>query len=448
MILGSDCRARVEEASADIRAQQLMQELIALDAQWQQETKNSVKSIASLLNTLFQTGQAKIVNQRLEVTKATLGSVKQLFEKPDALQHSLKKLDAEKDELIRETAESPEIAKSNAQLSQLFQKVATQYSKVIAVWGYAHFVVGKELFKRLDQAKISYVILMPNAAFQQRIQKEREWQLGEFATLTLPLATVNWDNGVKRQVKTASFPLAEECCGEFVPAIRQVLRKETKRQSHPLIFNPQQLFKDILCDHYTLPENTPIHFNVVPLADFLAIADCERTRTKLEHDALVRNICNILSLALLLNQKKLSYFGTEGEMTLSVKYIDLKPIVVYQSNKPTVIRWRKDCLFVEMGTLLEEMDRHQLKSLNILPGQQIVINDVSIAEVDALCKDPGQFLYWLHTKAPPEKKVSLDGQGTIVLNELVITSKDEKIEDKCSLLITNEGGFSILLEPI
>ena len=43
-------------------------------------------------------------------------------------------------------------------------------------------------------------------------------------------------------------------------------------------------------------------------------------------------------------------------MTLSIKYIDLKPIVVYKCDEPTVIKWRKDCLFVSMGTLLEEMD--------------------------------------------------------------------------------------------
>ena len=80
-------------------------------------------------------------------------AVKHLFEKPDALQHSLKKLDSERNQLIRETTKSPEIAKSNAMLSQLFQKVATQYSKVIAVWGFGHFVVGKALFKSIGTSQ-------------------------------------------------------------------------------------------------------------------------------------------------------------------------------------------------------------------------------------------------------------------------------------------------------
>ena len=151
------------------------------------------------------------------------------------------------------------------------------------MWPSGHFVVGKALFKALEQAKISHVILMPNAKFQQRIQREREWQLEEFATLTLPVATVDWDNGIDRQVTTTAFPLAEECCGEFFPAIQQLLRKETKAQSPPFIFNPQELFKDIQCDQYTLPSNTPIHFDVVPLADFLAI-ESAKNETDLKRD--------------------------------------------------------------------------------------------------------------------------------------------------------------------
>ncbi|HUD02354.1 MAG TPA: hypothetical protein VMR37_08485, partial [Rhabdochlamydiaceae bacterium] len=168
--------------------ERLNHRVIQLEWADKEHVSGAFRQIAAILNGHFRSNSSGIDTAKkvFLVTDGVLQAVEKQLERIhkeiDERGEEIVKIRVQMNTMLETETTDPTVVRSNQAFFQEIERACKQFSKVIAIWGKGHFVCDDELMRALDRARISYVILLPNAQKESEATDEIEWARG-----TLPI---------------------------------------------------------------------------------------------------------------------------------------------------------------------------------------------------------------------------------------------------------------------
>lgn len=419
----------------------LRQRIIQLEAQDQEQVGYNLRKIATRLNGYFVSQGCRGIDKAkrvVVVSKETAEACDQLL---DQLAQSKTERDQEIEKLqeklnkmhVREEKRSPEIVESNLGFVQEIIKASREYNRVIGIWGKGHFICDDELTAALNKAQLPYVILLPNKLREDEAFKERLWSHG-----TMPVAELKFAfQATPTTLEITECKIPKIFQSLFHPGIQTIFNQET---GEPIILDTEKLV-DLHKPGKILvfPAHQPIYFENIPLSDFhklqelLKVSEGESTRITDERSIQVKNcIISVLNNILMLGHLKVDMLEFERNITCSIDCMQNKPVLELSSEGPIKLKLLQGKnMYGYASHFFREMTRLNCREFSLSPGETLFFFDLSIAQRDAIIKNPNEVIPWLNTKLPPQTGLHLKGENLTVVRgtaRLIASHPDTEIQ--------------------
>lgn len=411
-ILGADSRAK--GVKDRLQAHRLNQLLMELKRRFPAAAEKAMDQLTTLLNDSVHKGDAKIADGYIQVSKSIHETILKLLEEVTGFSQRADALNKAKQALVPASTNTS-FLESNVVLCNLVKKHQPTHKKIVAIWGYSHFVLGEELFKKLNTAKVAYSVLVPNEKLQKRMRDaDEEMHPDRWPCTLTPILADTFND--PRGAQAFTIMLTNDARAKLIPPIQALV----ETSAEPVEFNPSVLFK---ANSFTLAPKTRLRFTQLSIDDFLRVLEMEERGGSLEAK---RNLIQkILRIALLFDSRqftKIAWTKSEG-LQIVPECVNMKHIATLYSPDQLTIECITDRLIVSVDVLLVEMVARKITAFEIQPKQLLCFTDIDTKEIDRLCKNPQKLNSVLNTLAPTNIKVSLEGYEHPTLEKKALEGK-------------------------
>ncbi|HEY5234719.1 MAG TPA: hypothetical protein VIJ14_00965 [Rhabdochlamydiaceae bacterium] len=440
-VRGADVRCQWEAAQF-IEWERLNHRCIQLELADKELVSGAFRQIAAILNGHFRSNSSGIDTAKkvFLVTDGVLQAVEKQVEhvrkEKGERKKEIVKIYDQMNPMIEKNTPDSTIVRSNEGCFQEIEKASKQFSKVIAIWGKGHFVCGDELMRALDRARISYVILLPNAQKESEALDEIEWARGTLPTVELT---------VKGTQEELTLKVPKIFQSYFHPAIQTVFQAKTKE---PIVLDIQKLIQFAKQGKtLTFPAGQPVHFEHAPLADYQRFQELrkdfkkETKLTEAQSRALKVQVISMLNNILMVGGFKVKSMMFDGSTHADYACLQNKLVLILSSDKSFHLTLANNESLGYAGYLFQEMKRLNWKKYHVNPQEQLLFLDLSAEEAERIKKFPNETIGWLNSKLPPQTHLSLDGQVIVLAG---VRHFDGQIE-RDGIVLTTDIGFSFTL---
>jgi hypothetical protein len=282
-----------------------------------------------------------------------------------------------------------QLLKSNEGLTECIKGASLSSAKVLAIWGWDHFLTGKAIVDTLKAMDLQTVVIMPNKRRIKESTIEIKWNKRIFPQAYFRAKDLT-------HVEEVSIP--REFLRFFHPRIQEHCKIMPKDK--PIIYDPKKLIKHFLENTtLTIPTHKNMYLNGV------------------EHKYYV-NLCedpyrlgDSMADWLLLGGFSFTRLSCDASSTQFNYCFDFKTprLEISTSTHPFVLEAERGPLFTSTSTLFMLMITHKIHKLSIVPGQMIGFHDLSTAERTDLIQNPHKLTGWIRSKVPPRYRLEISG---------------------------------------
>jgi hypothetical protein len=322
---------------------------------------------------------ARIVESQKKERRLRFNDLRQISDRMDQL-YSDSTLPQKKDLAIEE---------SNRGLFQEIEKACKQFPKVLAWWGSDHFTTDDNLIKSLEQANISYVILLPNKQRMIEAYDEIEWNQLKWPTFELKV-------GQKAQPLVLEVPLIFK--SYLHPELQAVC---VTQKDEPIVLNVEKLHEIFLEGKtFEFPARQKVILENIPRFEFNMIRELsEKTDQTRPMVAPVQSIINNLLMVHGLSVDELHFKGKFKSTLFTTP--DHKPALELSSSEGWFLSVSSDVRFGYLSYLFQEMKRLNLKEYSLAPGQALIcLIDLPEEEADRIMGSPEELMEWMESQFP------------------------------------------------
>ena len=441
-VRGADVRYQWPSAAL-LEWERLNQRVMQLELAGKELASDKFRQIAAILNGHFRSNSSGIdlAKKVFLVSGEVLQTVENLYQRSEKEQEQrgeeIVKIQAQMDALLGNRTIDATVVRSNQGLFQEIEKACKQFSKVIAFWGKGHVVCDTVLRRALDQARVRYVILMPNAQREKEAIDEINWAAGNLPTFDLTV-----EDGEERF--TFTVPMLFQ--SYFHPAIQKIFQMEIEE---PIVLDILKLLELAKQGKtWTFPPGKKIHFEHAPLTDYHRLEElchgltAETTLTEAQNSALKSQIVSMLNNILMVGGLKITSLIFDGSILADQTCLQNKLTLILSSDKPFHLTWADSQSVGYAEYLFQEMKRLNMKRYSVHPHERLFFLDLSAEEAEHIIRSPNEIVGWLNSKLPPQTHLSLTGQ--IDIGSAVITQFKDSPEVNGIVLMT-ETGFTFTL---
>lgn len=327
------------------------------------------------------------------------------------------------------TASGGEITRSNEGMFEEIQKALHQYRRVIPIWGLNHFLLGDELFAKLDKAHIKYIVLLPNKKNLKKAEEESSWRRDTFEKISLK---INQNLKLKIPAQFRKF---------FHPSIPFSRTRKIK----PQVFDSLKFLErqDL---QWAWPVNTPLHFKNLSTNDLIVLDDnfgegsrFRKKGTPPSLDSVIDCIHNMLFLG----NRYIQHFDIP-DSSLDIYLVPplyKKEFLVIKAKQPVTFNTAPQGSIGTATYLFQEMRRLK-RAFEMKAGSWALFLDISENEIHKLLKKPHRFNAWLKSRAPKDMRVVCEGSAVIAL--MTYTGVNY---ETLGLRVSTEQSYKISLQP-
>lgn len=330
-----------------------------------------------------------------------------------------------------------ELRKSNEKLAREVIEASCKFSKVIAIWGSAHFVLGDNIFERLNQLQKRYLILLPNLARDEEVSLELKWQRYKFEPLSL--TTHNGCEVLKiPQILRSFFHPEISLVMPPIPSPHKVnslqLLEECKAKGDRLEFTPS--------------DAVPLCFTGMSANDLLDIKDAIQFHPKSDKRVALPHfhlcVAKALNNLLLLGNRSLKVVQMDNfKVTPEISHHEWPSLQFISTGSPLILEITTGSSIGSAAHLLRDMIRYGV-DFEMQPQSSIVFTDITPAELIEIGQDPRSRLFaWLSGRAPAGAVMEADGQIDVAAH---VYQNGIDPEPKIGLWLVTTEGFKIRLK--
>lgn len=329
------------------------------------------------------------------------------------------------------------LRESNEKLAEEVIAASSKFSKVMAIWGSAHFVLGDKIFEKLNQLQKRYLILLPNRALDEEVSLELKWQSYKFEPLSL--TTHNGCEVLKiPQILRSFFHPEISLVMSPIPSPRKVnslqLLEECKAKGDRLEFAPS--------------DAVPLCFTGMSTNDLLDIEDAIQFHPKSDKRVALPHfhlcVAKALNNLLLLGNRSLKVVQMDNfKVSPDISHHEWPSLEFVSTGSPLVLEITTGSSIGSAAHLLADMIRYGV-DFEMQPQSNIVFTDITPAELIEIVKDPAsRLLAWLSLRAPAGAVMEADGQIDVGAH---VYQNGIDPEPKIGLWLMTTEGFKIRLK--
>lgn len=303
-----------------------------------------------------------------------------------------------------------EILRSNDGLFQEIEKAHEQFPKVLAIWGSAHFVTDERFMKALDQARISYVILLPNQQREAEAKNESNWLRKTTRKCELKI-------GNKEQPFVVKLP--ESMRYKLCPELQAICLRKT---DDPLVLDAsklEELFKEK--NSYEFPSGKEVHFENIPLSDYHHFTDLGEVKHELANGqgALkLTQVLRILNNILMIKGLGVNSLHLAGDLRWGVGVSsNHKPFLEVSSDNAWSITVEPNSRYGYASYLFQEMKRLSMHEYSLGPGEELLFY-ISEEEFEQIVESPQKIAEYLDSKLPSNSQLDFEGDLVFILSDI------------------------------
>ena len=331
--------------------------------------------------------------------------------------------------------EDVEFLRSNHGLFQEIEKARHQFPKMLAIWGGDHFITDDSLIKALDQAQISYVILLPNKQRHLEAQDELHWANKRTRKCELKV-------GSKEQPFVVKLP--ESFRHKLCPELQAICLRKT---DDPLILDAEKL-KELFQeeDFYEFPAGKKVHFENIPLSDFhhfTNLKDAKYEYAEGQAQSKLTQVRTILNNILMIKGLSVDFLHLRGNLNVTVEVSsDYKPLLEVSSDKDWSLTVASNPRVGYAGYLFQEMKRLNMQEYSLAPGEALFFMDITPEEIEQMAESPEKIGSWIDSKLPPNSQLEFEGEFFFAPSGI---EPFEGAPVQPVLVLTSETGLKIKL---
>lgn len=446
-VLGFNVRNSSDESALKYR--ELSNRINQLSSEQKEQFRVSIQQNGQWINQLFLSGLVKINKKQLELPASFYKTVENTY-------HAMLQKFQAHEELIRSCkqqcfqleifSEATALSSSYASLEYILN-VNQTFQQVVAVWGLVHVVTEDAFFEGLDKAKIKYIVLVPNKRMMKVLEAEAEtaWNDEETSTVALPVACKANDtlNGDLAKQESTRIKMPQDFCTVFHPSIQRILEQPKRKKINPVIIDIYTIDKQTkLSNTVRFPPHTPIHFEQISSEDLRFFEGLSEDPSG-DLKAIKERLMTIVKMPFLFNGLSVVSMNLSGRPVFSVKYIDMQPVLVMETDQPFEITGsRSEGLMITATRLFTEMQRRDLSELYVCPQQSLIFTDITMEEINDIVEETKPNIQrWLDLKCPQAMHARIGGY--IFVTDQMIKQSNGQIHN--ALVISSKKSFWLYL---
>jgi uncharacterized iron-regulated protein len=371
-IQGSDIRHKITKAEY-VKWKTLEHEYRDLLLSDKKDTKKVVQQIANLLNDaefeisrspdeiLISTQVYSQLDKVWELDKTIMKKKESLIEKIQACNLGFNKTERH-------------VTKSNDALAEQIMDATKEFFQVFAIWGEGHWYLGEKIFKKFDQKKVKFIVLIPNRQINSEVNDELAWRRNQVKASLLTIASKVYgeqdSEGRRTVTRTFNTLRVPECFKRaFLPQIQKLLKPEVFEYPETPVVEVSREDLSLFEKNNTIkfPPNRPIKF-----VGFNT-SDCEQLQDVLDAGAGPNArilLTNCLDNMLALINKNVKSIDCPN-LACSIYFENHLYVVQIQSIDSITITLSDEEAYCSPDHLLSEMLRKQQMEVKFPPNKRI-----------------------------------------------------------------------------
>jgi hypothetical protein len=329
-----------------------------------------------------------------------------------------------------------EIRKSNERLAEEMIKASSKFSKVMAIWGSAHFVLGDKIFEKLAQLQKRYLIVVANRAREEEALLELEWQRYKFE----PLSVTVHNGSEVLKIPRILRPF-------FHPEISLVVPPTPS----PRMVNSFQLL-DLCKTHgdrleFASSEEVPLRFTGMSTEDLINLEDAILWQLKSNKRSALPDyhlrIASAINNLLLLGNRSLKVVHMDHfKVDHDISHHEWPSLQLISQGSPLILELTTGSSIGSAAHLLADMIKYGV-DFEMKPESNIVFTDITPVELVEILQDPASRLFtWLSQRAPAGAVMEAEGQMDVGAH---VYQNGIDPESKIGLYLITTEGFKIRL---